>query len=379
MLSSDLEFARRIKRYRHSAGEDNKQDLLLGRVDFHPPSQLVTLRLYHSQNQIHSGRRWDTYVEVEQGRGEYRYEEGEYVPDPEGNFIRLSEWAGETRSSLELNKSVRMTFSPHKVAPREEKGSFWTGVGKVLSIDSFINLRGRFLHDRPLGHYVLYPLTGLSGESILSRNSTIRHDLYLLPTSRPLSLRFRWEKGDDDDNLASDGGRSEERLRQEILLKSHVSSRHYVETRAGRERINSKRENEAEDLISGKDLAVGFTRKQTRVLDLKVFAEYRKRDEETGGTSVEFFSLTPEILLSLLSRGRLSARFGWTHLRSAPKARNLSYLLSEGKRRGENYQWRCFSDYKLSRHLTTSVTYRGESIPERKAEHTARMELKAFF
>jgi hypothetical protein len=379
VLSSDLEFARRIKRYQHSTVEDNKQDLLLGRVDFHPPNQLVTLRLYHSQNQIQSGQRWDTYVEVEQGRGEYRYEDGEYVPDPEGDFIRVSEWGEETRSSLELNKSVRMIFSPHKVAPGEGTKSIWPRVGKLLSLDSFVNLKGRFVHDRPSVYYVLYPLTGLSGESILLRNSTIRHDLYLLPTYRSLSIRARWEKGEDDDNLASDGGRSEERIRQELLLKFQVSSRHHVETWAGREKIKSKRESEAEDLIEGKNLAVGFTRKQTRVLDLKVLAEYKRRDEVTDRIGAQFFSLTPEVLLSFLSRGRLSARFGWIHLRSAPEGKSLPYLLSEGKRRGENYEWRCFFDYKLSRHLTTSVTYRGESIPQRQAEHAAQMELKAFF
>ena len=379
MLSSDLEFARRIKRYRKPAGEESKQDLLLGRVDFHPPSQLLTLRLYHSQNQIHSGRRWDTYLEVEEGSGDYRYEDGEYVPHPEGNFIRISEWVGETRPSLELNKSIRIIFSPHKVAPSEGTKSLWPKVGKVLSVDSFISLKGRFERDRPAVHYLLYPLTDLSRESILSRNSTIRHDLYLFPTSRALSLRFRWERGEDDDNLASDGARSEERLRHELLLKSHLSSRHYIETQAGTERIEGRRQNRAEESISGKSLAVGFTRRQTRAFDLKVSTEYRKRDQETDGTSVEFFSLTPEILLSLLSKGRLSARFGWTHLRSRPEQRSLSYLLSEGKRRGENYQWRCFFDYKLNRHLTTSVTYRGESVPKRKTEHTARMELKAFF
>ena len=89
--------------------------------------------------------------------------------------------------------------------------------------------------------------------------------------------------------------------------------------------------------------------------------------------------MTPELLLSLRSKGRFSARFGWTHLRSVSEGKSLSYLLSEGKKRGANYQWRCLFDYKLNQHLTTSVTYRGESIPDRKAKHTAHMELKAFF
>jgi len=379
MLSSDLEFARRIKKYRHSSTEESKQDLLVSRIDFYPPSQLLNLKFYHSQNQIHSARRVDTYLEVEEGRGDYVFEDGEYVPHPEGNFIRLSEWIGETLPSLDLNKSMRMIFSPHKVSSRGKGKSFWARVGKIFSTDSFINLRGRFVDEKALGFYFLYPLTQLSDESILSQRITIRHDLYLLPASRPLNFRFRWEKTEDEDNLVSSGRRLETKFKQQLLLKFYLSSKHSFESQIGKEKIKSEWGGEPKNFIKGKSLAVGFTRRQAQALELKLSTEYKKSEEQIQSTKAEFFSISPELLWSLLSQGRLKAQFQWTHLWSAPEKKSLPYALSEGKKRGENYRWRLFFDYKLNKYLTTSVVYSGESVPDKKAKHTARMELKAFF
>jgi len=386
MLSSDLEFARRIKKYRHSSGSDNKTDLLTTRIDFYPSNQLLNLKFYHSQNQIHSARRVDTYLEVEEGRGDYVFEDGEYIPHPDGNFIRLSEWMEETQSCVDLNKSMRMIFSPHKFSSRSRGKSFWSQVGKIFSTDSFINLRGSFIDEKSLDSYLFYPLTRISDESILSQTVTIRHDLYLLPASRPLNFRFRWEKAENDDNLFTEsqvglsiGGRRERRFKQEFLLKSYISSRHSFESRVGKEKIKNYWGDELRNFIKGKSVAVGFTRRQAQALELKVFTEYRKREEQVQNITAEFFSISPEVLWALLSQGRIKTQFQWTHLRSVPEKKSLPYILSEGKRVGENYNWRFFFDYKLNRNLTTSVVYSGESVPEKEAKHTARMELKALF
>jgi len=386
MLSSDLEFARRIKKYRHPLVQDSKQDLLVSRIDFYPPNQLLNFKFYHSQNQIHSARRVDTYLEVEEGKGDYHYEDGEYVPHPDGNFIRLSEWVGETQPSLDLNKSVRIIFSPHKFSSRGKRKSFWSQVGKIFSTDSFINLRGRFVHKKALGFYFLYPLTQLCDESILSQNITIRHDFYFLPTSRPLNFRFRWEKTENEDNLSvgskvglSGGGRREKALKQELLLKSYISSKHSFESRIGEEKIKNEWGNKPKNFIKGKNLKLSFTTRQAQALELKISTEYKKREEQIQSIKAQFFSISPELLWPLLSQGRLKAEFQWTHLHCVPSGKSLPYVLSEGKRSGENYNWRFFFDYKLNQYLTTSVVYSGESVLHGKAKHTARTELKAYF
>jgi hypothetical protein len=347
MLSSDLEFARRIRRSQHSSASGNKQDLLTARVDFYPPNQLLNLKLYHSQNQVHSAQRVDTYLEVEEGRGDYRYEDGGYLPHPEGNFVRLSEWVGDTRSSLDLNKSVRLIFSPHKVSARENERSFWFLLGKVLSTDSFLNLRGRFSDERGLGFFFFYPVSRLPGESILSQNIMIRHDFYILPGSQPINLRLRWEKVEDRDNLISDGARRDQRFRRELLLRCYLSSKHSFESRIGGERIESYWGNKRKNLIGEEKVKLEFTRRESGVMEIKVATGYRKREEQIRGIKAEFFSLSPELSWSPFSQSRVNTRFQWTHLWSVPPGKDLPYVLSEGRGRGENFDWRLFLDYRF--------------------------------
>jgi len=379
MLSSDLEFARRIKQYRHSFGVDSKENLLVSRIDFYPPSQLLNVKLYHSQNQIHSAQRVDTYQEVEEGKGDYRYEDGEYIPYPEGNFIRLSEWMGDLQSSLDLNKSIRLIFSPHKVSSSKDAHSFWAQVGKIFSTDSFINIRGKFIDEKAPSFYFVYPLIKLSDKSILSQNILIRHDLYLLPAHRRLNFQLRWEKSEDRDNLLSTGERKETSLKQELWLKYSISSKNLCESRVGKEKINNDWAGASKNLIKGKSLKLGFTRRESQILELNISGEYKTRKDEIQKIKAEFFSLSPEFLWSLLSQGRLKAEFQWIHLQSAPPGKSLPYIMTEGKRRGENYDWQFSFDYKLSQFLSSSVVYSGESVPEEKTKHTGRMELKAYF
>jgi hypothetical protein len=377
MLSSDLEFTRRMKKYEDSNVPMSKSDLLVTRLDFYPSSQLVNLKFYHSQNQIYSTSRVDNYLEVEEGKGDYVYEEGRYVPHPEGNFVLLSEWVGDGRPSLDLNKSVRLVFSPHKVAGRED--SFWHKVGKIFSTDSFVNLRGRFVDDRSSGFYLLYPLLSLPDSGILQQSLLVRHDLNLIPTHRSLGVRLRWESDRETDGLTSEATRKEKTDKEELQIKSRLSERHFLEFDVEREQIDEAWDGDLQSKIDGAAASVGFTRMQASTLELKVSAEHRRREEHVRDIGVRFYSCTPEVVWALLTQGRLRAKLGWTYLTSAAGSRSLPYVLTEGKTPGQNYDWRLLFDYKLSDHLVTSVAYSGESFSSVPTKQSANVEVKALF
>lgn len=379
MLSSDLEFVRRIKKFQNSFGTDHKENLLVARMDFYPPNQLINLKLYHSQNQIHSEGSLDTYVEVEEGKGDFIYQDGEYFPHPEGNFIRLSEWVGEPQSSLDLSKSIRLIFSPYKVSPRGGEKSFWSKVRKIFSIDSFLNLKGRFKDEKSLGFYLIYPLIKPSDKSILSQNIMVRQDFFILPTFRPLNFQLRWEESKDQNQLVSGSGRQEKRSKQEFTLKSFISSTDLLESRWSKEKIKNDGGGVSKNLIKGNSVKVGFTRQQFQILEIRISGEYKNREDQIQKVKAEFFSVVPEFSWSILSYGRLNAKLGWTHLRSAPQNKIIPYLLSDGKNRGENYSWSFSFDYKLSQYLSSSMVYSGESMSTEKTKHTGRMEMKAYF
>ena len=388
MLSSDLEFVRRTKKYQNLSGIDNKGNLILTRLDFYPPSQIVNIKFYHSQNQIHSGQRVDTYIDVGDGKGEYRYEDGEYVPDPDGNFLLVTEWVGDLSPSLDLNKSIRLLFSPHKVVSRGSANSFWSGLGKIFSTDSFVNLTGRFGGKENWSLYFLYPLNKIPKDTVLSQNLTMRHDLYLLPNFRPLNFRLRWEKNENENNLLSSGGEKERVIRKRLFIKSFLSPRYSFESELADEERRKNTHEELKYLINGKALKMsltlnrmvkGLSPRRSNSLELSLSTEYKRNEEKIQKLKANFFSLSPGLLWSVFSYGRLKAQFAWTHLNSSPKDKSLSYQVSEGKRKGENYDWRFLFDYKLNRYITSSIIYSGEKEPGIETKHTGKMEMKAYF
>ncbi len=377
MFSSDVEFTRRVKKYENSDTPISESDLLVTRLDFYPSNQLVNVKLYHSQNQIHSASRVDNYLEVEEGKGDYVYEEGRYVPHPEGNFVLLSEWVGDGRPCLDLNKSVRLVFSPHKVSGRE--GSFWRKVGEIFSTDSFVNLRGRFADDRSLGFYLLYPLLPMSDPGILQQSLLVRHDLNLMPAHGSLGVRLRWETDREIDGLTSEAVRKQETDKEELQIKSRLSDRHFLEFKVEREQIHEAWNGDMQSGIGGDAASIGLTRMQAKTLELKVSAEHRRREEQIRDISVRFYSCTPELVWALLTQGRLRAKLEWTYLTSAAGGRSLPYVLTEGKMPGQNYDCRLFFDYKLSDHLIASVAYSGESFSSTPTKHSGNVQVKALF
>ncbi|MCJ7578067.1 MAG: hypothetical protein MUO91_06410 [candidate division Zixibacteria bacterium] len=385
MLSADLEFVRRIKKYakrlddKELPGVDTKENLLSTRLDFYPPSQIINLKFYHSQNQIHSAQRVDTYVDVGEGKGEYGYEDGEYVPDPDGNFILVTEWVGDFAPSLDLNKSIRLIFSPYKMASRRNANSFWSRLGEIFSTDSFISLSGKFGGNENWTSYFLYPLNKIPDDTVLSQNFTMRHDLYLLPDYRRLNFRLRWEKEEDENNLLSLGGEKEKVIRKKLLIKSFFSPRYLFESELEDEKQTKSWGGNLKYLINGKAFKMNLTQKRSNALELSLSTEYKRSEEKIQKLRANFFSLSPELLWSLFSYGRLKAQFKWTHLSSSLKEKGLPYQVSEGKRKGENYDWHFFFDYKFNQYITSSIIYSGEKEPGIKTEHTGKMEVKAYF
>jgi len=379
MFSTDLEFLRRVKRYQLLSGRDSRENLVATKMDFHPPSQFLNINFYHSQNQIYSAQRVYTYVKVDKGKGDYLYEDGEYFQAADGDYVRQEEWVGDAQSSLDLNKSIRVIFSPDKLSGLKDKNSFWARMGKIFSTDSFLNLHGRFLEGKAWGHYFLYPLTRLPEGSILSQNKGLRQDLYLWPNSRSINFQLRWEKSENRDGLLSGGEVRDIETKREIYLRSHFSSKYFFESRLGSERRDNDLGGSPKYAIAGRNIKAGLTQRTSQNLQLKLSSEYKSRQEKIQGIKVEFISLIPEILWSFLSCGRLKTELRWDHISSNPRERSLPYILTEGKRKGENYGWSFSLDYRLNQYLTSSVVYTGESVFREKTKHNGRMELKAYF
>jgi hypothetical protein len=316
---------------------------------------------------------------VEEGKGNYRYEDGEYFPDIQGNYIRQSEWVGDAQSSLDLSKSLRVVLSPHKAAGLKDNKSIWSQAARILSTDTFINLRGLFTAGKGWGFYFLYPLTRLSNQSILSQNVSLRQDFYFLPESRKINFQLRWEKSENLDGFLSGGNRKDRGTKQEIYVRSCLSSEYSLESRVGREKIENDLGGVSKYSIEGQSIKAGLAHTKPPSLELKFSGEYKKRLEKLQAIKAGFMTLSPEFLWSFISFGRIKAEIQWNHITSSPRRKSLPYILADGKERGENYDWSFSVDLKVNHYLTSTVSYFGQSVPGERTKHNGRMELKAYF
>jgi hypothetical protein len=151
------------------------------------------------------------------------------------------------------------------------------------------------------------------------------------------------------------------------------------ESRLGSERIDNDLGGSPKYAIAGRNIKAGLTQRTSQNLELKLACEYKSRQEKIQRIKVDFISLIPEILWSFLSCGRLKTELRWEHISSNPRERSLPYILTEGKKKGENYDWSFSLDYRLNQYLTSSLVYTGESVFREKTKHNGRMELKAYF
>jgi hypothetical protein len=225
----------------------------------------------------------------------------------------------------------------------------------------------------------------------------MRHDLYLLPNLRELNLRLRWERNEDENNLLSSGEEKNRTTAKQLFVKSFFSSRYLLESeledgeRTGTlggvlrylVKVRAVRMsftlNHSVQGSAPNHLAKGSSPRRWQALELSLSTQVKRNEEKMQRSKADFFSLAPQVSWSLFSSGRLGAQFKWTHLSSSPADKSLSYQVSEGKRRGENYDWRFHLDYRLNRYLASSVLYTGEKEPGSKPKHTGRMEVKAYF
>jgi hypothetical protein len=127
---------------------ETRDESFLGRLHLHYSNARKRLNVSSSFTLSEETRnaRGITYLEVETGQGNYIFENGEYVPDPDGNYIRVEEILSNRsrvsrgEKSFHLSKDFKIVLIRFNSAIREElldagKRQLWWAV-PFLSDDS---------------------------------------------------------------------------------------------------------------------------------------------------------------------------------------------------------------------------------------------------
>jgi hypothetical protein len=369
VLSTDFQYiyhARNIK-----TGEKERGNVGAFKLDYNPKGQTLVLNLYYSVNQLGAEKSLDNYIDVGNGKGQYRYENGEYIPDPEGNYILQKEMLDEYVPGKQLDKSFRAIFYPGKLFPKSKPlKQFYT--------DTFVRFSNLVSGPVYWAGFILNPFDKGGADGTLLRDFSLKQDFYFF-TSSPFNLRLRWASDDRENNLLVYGKDQDKRNSQSALLRYRLSSKNFVESEVTTEK--RERQNTAFNLLSidGKSVRLDLTRREKNSLEMTLSSKFLKEDEGESGLKVNLMELTPKVSFSLIGQGRLHSEISWIRVNLSPADKVLPWEMAEGKNPGNNFAWALIFDYKLSQALSATLNYSGLQEPIRGTRHNGKFEVKAYF
>ena len=368
------EYTYRKRRNVRSPAQNSSNHLAELNARYAPFQGAVSGELHYKVAHTRVAQESDHYIEVGQGRGNYRREErdGEYefVPDWDGSYILYTEAFGALQEVSDIAAGGRLAFEPAKFRGRarvpQEGGdqSPWLKALRALSTDTAVDVEQK---------------TGEAG--IERRRSAITQDLHLFQRQREGALRLRFHES----HTTNEGlpGAQYELVDQSRSARAGLRVGRKWHTELSYEYGTKSRQDEtllAYDIVLQRvtsRLAYALLREAQATVDL-VWGNDRDR-EPVETVSARLLSVKPEIVRSLKAQGRMRVQGEWSRVKASPIGARLVYEMADGRAAGNGFRWDVQFDYRLGRYVTALLSYTGRKEPQRQTAHLGRAEMRAYF
>jgi len=336
-----------------------REDQLLARLSwsYSAPKKYLTITGRYTISDENRFQRGIRYVEVDPGQGQYIYEDGQYIPDPEGNFIEIEEILSEQAAVQSGEKTFDITWRP--------KQAYFRGTANVSE---------ELLAPEKRNLFWLIPGYSDRGMSYLQRRRYYAGDLKLW---RRGSYFFFNLSGSYNSEIRNVADAENERLEWQGKATFHESfgDWHYLQNG---EIFNYRRD----QYFNSPGNIDGYTFSLESYYDtfwgqLNGKVGYRYAEDKTGARSKQVVAGVNPVL-RYIRNGESSLKIeGYYQELKAEEF--ISYKLTDNKSGKTGVEWKLRSDYKVSGAVRLSLYLTGRHSDDRKPRFTGRGEMVANF
>lgn len=313
-----------------------------------------------------------SYVDVGTGNGNFRYENGQYISDPYGNYMLVSEPAGDTLAVYRIRQIWEAAWEPYRSFG--STSGFWSHV----SYRANLTFDGDFV--RPKEWTAALPVFGL--------NETRRHELEFrqtisyLPESRKSRWELIWQEKNSRRNYAattaSSGsfyagtGRSERKLALGSSFYGQRLTQNYT--------VEYLRKKSTAGFwlpfeIHGWEIRNEWLYSFNRTVTFSLGGRYYRDQERISGEPSVLVAAIPKLLFSFPGRGRAEAGLGATQV----FGQVVSFEQADGNQKGLNLDYSLSLEYRLGSKLSASVSFAGAQRPQLGNNQRASTHLSYLF
>ena len=376
-LSFTAEHTRRTLQFQEMEGANSKVDLIYTKLNYAPLKGAVQTQVDYQVSNTQDSRKQRIPVDVGEGKGDYILEDGEYIPDPDGNWVFRTETVGDSIPVTDLTVGLRLRLTPHRAVAERSGGVL--DFMRNLSSDTFVKIGEKTTEQDKMAIYLLRLDKFQRDDTTLRGEIFFRQDFFLFPQRRDVGVRLRYQSADQENNQYISGGEENLRIKRSIRIDLAPGNRPMLRLEYEHENRFRKLEDVPKSRIRADDLSVEGTFYPERSLELSLKTEFRGDQDAVGQTRSRMISLSPRVSYSFLVKGKLRSDFGWAYVTAEPEGTAISWEMAQGNSVGSNYRYSLSVDYRLNQYISATTSYSLRSQPGRPTRHTGRAEMRAFF
>ncbi len=352
--------------------QDRRERLFQTSFSYSPAGGWLSMQAEYRQNRQSARPSAYRYIQVNSGEGDYRFEDGRYLSDPDGDYIRIMEETGQATSVSVGEKSHNIVFYPGRLPVPKSYKNILSQIAFRLRTEITEELPGR---DR---HHIswLLPWVSHSGLDYLNRRRREGYSVLSFPMFNFYILNFSCSHVFEEHESGSQLSRN--RKEYDTQIKNRLSPA--VRTDLKWHHVRSKERGVglvSLHLISNEYIA-GLIINQGRFQLMPQIAHVRFSDDLSGGQGRGVW-ISAETIYRRPDRGEM--RFH-TELRSLTEKQKFSqpeYQVTGGKRFGKSALFGLIGSYDIGKSMRLTVNLTDRIFEDRPAEFVGRGELVARF
>lgn len=373
-FSGDISGLYYKKNYKDFPGTNQEQRTGQSRLSYSDPRGRGSLSINERLNSSNERLRAKNYIFVGAGKGDYRLQDGEYIKDPQGDYILIIEEVGEGARVAEINSELGGSLAPFVIA--DPKREIEKSIGR-LNIEANLTFNLRKLSNSLLGEdFIPWKISGR--ENISYQTGQLDFRVYYYPPYDKQRIKYNASRSFEDgapyaNESANNNFRSDELSWFFPIGKPLDMQLGYLTSRSRR-------------LVNG----VGYTIQRDRggALSNYRFAEFwilslgssleSARQSDTG-----LRALMPSGELGLArdfrKTGRISGRLIYSRMNIKPQGVYIPYQLASGKKAGDNLEANLTARMQVTKNGRLDFSYRFQSYEIKSRRNNLRLEFTVLF
>ena len=327
------------------------------------------------------------YIEVQEGRGEFRYDEDleEYVPDPNGNYVLFIIPTGNFEPITQLGTSLRLLLDPRRVFKKPE--SAFTTLLAQFSGDSYFRIEEES-KDEDLTNLYLINYSTFQGQSTLKGSIVYDQDLWFMRRNQNHSFRFRYRYRDDLFNQFLDNNDNENRLGIERSIWANYRIIEKLKAQTSLRNVHTFRNNRANEArnrdINSNIFNQNFSFRPDPSWELGLESEYGQEEDLANkkNLKIDYGRALLRTSYSILGKGKISTSFNYqmVNVLNNPLNVTIPFEMAGGKKKGISKNWQLRGEYTIAENVVISLFYNGrDDAGFEKIIHTGQAEIRAYF